>query len=270
MRDAKRHCPLVFTSASRVPAFMPLTDQQIARYTHHIVLKDVGGEGQRKLLAAKVLIVGAGGLGSPAALYLAAAGVGTIGIVDDDRVEISNLQRQILHGTEDIGHHKTDSAEKKMKSINPDIRVNAISLRLTKDNALSLFSGYDFIIDGSDNFTTKFIINDTCIELQRPFSHGAVTAFKGQAFTYVPGSLCLRCIFPSPPEPGCILNCKGSGIIGAVAGIIGSIQAAEAMKSIIGKGELLLGRMLVLDAFSMESRGIPLKRGAPCITCGGA
>lgn len=247
---------------------MQLTDEQIARYTHHIVLKDVGGEGQRKLLGSKVLIVGAGGLGSPAALYLAAAGVGTIGIVDDDRVELSNLQRQIIHATSDIGREKTASAEEKMRAINPDVRVAAYAERLTDKNIESLIADYEFIVDASDNFSTRFLINDICVARGRPYSHGAVVGFTGQTFTYTPGSLCYRCIFPEPPDQGCILDCHGSGILGAAAGIIGSIQAAEAIKFILKRGTLLTDRLLTVDSLSMEFRSIALARNEFCPVCG--
>lgn len=247
---------------------MNLTESQLDRYLHHIILKDIGGEGQRRLLAAKVLIVGAGGLGSPAALYLAAAGVGTIGICDDDCVELSNLQRQIIHSTKDIGRSKAESAVEKMRAINPDVRVAPHAERLTDQNAISIISDYDFVIDGTDNFPSKFLINDGCVARKKPYSHGGVVGFKGQVFTYVAGSLCLRCVFDRPPEPGCVMDCRGSGILGAAAGIIGAIQAAEAIKYILGRGDLLTNRILTVDALKMEFRTIPIERSQTCPTCG--
>lgn len=247
---------------------MDLTEAQIERYLHHIVLKDVGGEGQRKLLAAKVLIVGAGGLGSPAALYLAAAGVGTIGIADDDRVEVGNLQRQIAHSTADIGRAKAESAREKMAAINPDIRVAALPVRVTRESAAALIADYDFLIDGSDNFETRFAVNDACVAAGKPFAHGAVAGFRGQAFTHIPGSLCLRCVFPEPPPAGTVTNCRGEGVFGAVAGIVGSIQAAEAVKWVLGKGELLSDRLLTVDVLEGSFRAVPIRPSPSCPACG--
>jgi len=235
---------------------------------HHIVLKDIGGEGQRKLLASKVLIIGAGGLGSPSALYLAAAGIGTIGIADDDKVELSNLQRQILHTTSGIGSKKTDSANKTLTSINPDVRVTAYPHRINEENIDSIIAEYDFIIDGSDNFETKYLINDACVKNEKPFSHGGVVAFRGQTFTYTPGSFCYRCIFPEPPSAEFIQNCRGDGILGTVAGIVGTIQATEAIKFLLGKGSLLTDRLLTIDAMAMEFQNIEFSRNHDCSVCG--
>lgn len=246
---------------------MELTEQQIERYAHHIVCKDIGGEGQRKLMSAKVLIVGAGGLGSPAALYLAAAGVGTIGIVDDDTVELSNLQRQILHLTSDVGTNKVSSAKDKLAALNPDVTVNTYAQRLTENNARSTVADYDFVIDGTDNFASKFLINDTCVKLKKPFSHAGVVGFKGQALTYVPGSMCLRCVFAEEPPPGTIQDCRGSGIVGAATGVVGSIQAAEAVKYIIGNGDLITDRMLTVDLLAAKFRNVPLSRNLSCPVC---
>jgi len=244
-----------------------LTDDQVARYAHHIVCKDIGGEGQRKLLSAKVLIVGAGGLGSPAALYLAAAGLGTIGIVDDDIVELSNLQRQIVHAVNDLGKKKVVSAFETISSLNADINVKAYDIRLTKGNAPSIIADYDFIIDGTDNFSSKFLINDTCVKLEKPFSHAGVVGFKGQTLTYTPGSLCMRCVFTEEPLPGTIQDCRGSGIVGAAAGVVGSIQASEAIKYIVGNGDLLTNRMLMIDLLGGQCRNVSLKQNPSCPTC---
>lgn len=245
-----------------------LNNERMERYLHHITLKDIGGDGQRRLLASRVLIVGIGGLGSPAALYLTAAGIGTIGIIDDDNVDISNLQRQIIHHTNDIGRKKVESAEEKMRLLNTDVRIIKYSERLTEANVKSVIADYDFILDGSDNFQTKFLINDACVACAKPFSHAGVIGFKGQTFTFVPGSLCLRCIFPEPPEPGTILNCRGSGILGAVAGIVGSVQASETIKFILKKGTLLTDRLLTVDVLSMKFRTITIAKNALCPVCG--
>ncbi len=246
---------------------MQLSKSQIERYTHHIVIKDIGGEGQRKLLSSKVLIVGAGGLGSPAALYLAAAGVGTIGIADEDDVEISNLQRQILHFTSDIGRSKVVSAREKLSALNSDVQIKTYNKRLTSENIESTMADFDFIVDATDNFDSKFLINDTCIRSRKPCSHAGVVGFKGQVFTHVPGSLCYRCIFSDPPPDGAIQDCRGSGILGAVAGMVGSIQAAETIKYLIGNGDLLTDKLLTVDLLSMEFRFIPLSRNENCPAC---
>ncbi|MFH1830995.1 MAG: HesA/MoeB/ThiF family protein [Pseudomonadota bacterium] len=247
---------------------MQLSQSQIERYTHHIVLKDIGGEGQRKLLSSKVLIVGAGGLGSPAALYLAAAGVGTVGIADEDEVEIGNLQRQILHFTDDIGRSKVASAKEKLCALNTDVKIIPLHKRLDTRNIVSEIADFDFIVDATDNFDSKFLINDTCVSLGKPYSHAGVVGFKGQTFTYVPGSLCYRCIFSDPPPAGTIQDCRGSGILGAVAGMMGTIQAAEAIKYLIGNGDLLTDKLLTVNLLTMDFRTIPLTRNKDCPVCG--
>lgn len=244
-----------------------MNESQIDRYFHHIALKDIGGAGQRKLFSSKVLVVGVGGLGSPAAFYLGAAGVGTIGLVDDDRVELNNLQRQIIHSIGDIGRLKTLSASQKIISLNSDVKVVEHHCKLDEKNAGDIIRGYDFVIDATDNFQAKFLINDVCVKLGRAYSHGGVVAFSGQTFTYVPGAMCLRCVFENMPESSCVLNCRGMGILGPVAGIIGSIQATEAIKYLIKNGELLLGRMLKLDALGMEVRVVNLSRNKSCKAC---
>lgn len=248
---------------------MSLTEKQIERYTHHIVLKDIGGEGQKKLLASRVLIIGAGGLGSPAALYLAAAGVGTIGIADHDRVELGNLQRQILHSTSDVGREKVTSAKESLQSINADVKVKAYPMRLTEENVDDLIKDFHFIIDGSDNFDTKFLISDACVHARKPCSIAGVSGFKGQAFTYLPGSACYRCIFDCSPPSGCAQDCSGGGVLGATAGILGSIQAAEAIKFLIGRGDLITDRLLTVNLLTMEFRTIRLNRTKTFPTCGG-
>lgn len=248
---------------------MTLTNQQLERYSRHINLKEVGARGQEKLLNSRVLIIGTGGLGSPAALYLTAAGVGTIGIVDADKVDLSNLQRQVIHTTQDIGKAKVASASETMRAINPDVKVNIYHTFVDSANIMDLIKDYDFIIDGTDNFPTKFLINDACVMAKLPFCHGGILGFKGQLMTYVPekGS-CYRCIFKEPPPQDTVPTCKQAGIIGAVPGVIGSLQAMEAIKYIIGQGELLTGRLMTYDALRMEFRTIKLPRDCNCAVCG--
>jgi len=249
---------------------MALTDEQLERYSRHIILSEVGVKGQKKLLDAKALVIGAGGLGSPVSLYLAAAGVGTIGIADADDVDLSNLQRQILHTAADIGKAKALSAKEAMNAINPDVKVNVHRLYVSAGNIMELIAGYDFIIDGTDNFPAKFLINDACVLSKKPFSHAGIIRFKGQLMTYVPGAgPCYRCIFREPPPPGAAPSCGQAGIIGAICGIIGSLQAMETVKFIIGKGKLLTGSLLTYDALEMEFRKIKLPAMKNCAVCGG-
>ncbi len=245
-----------------------LTESQIERYSRHILLQDVGLEGQEKILNAKVLIIGAGGLGAPAAMYLAAAGVGTIGIVDGDVVDLSNLQRQIIHFTKDVGRPKVESAKEKMEAINPDVKVNAIHEFLYSDNIMDIIKDYDFIIDGTDNFPVKFLINDACVKAGKAFSHGGILRFRGQTFTHVPGSACYRCMFKEPPPVGAVPTCSQAGVLGAIAGMLGTIQAAEALKYITGIGQLLTNRLLTFDAKTMEFHTIPVKQRDSCPVCG--
>lgn len=248
---------------------MALTNQQAERYSRHIQLKEVGAEGQEKLLHSRILIIGAGGLGSPAALYLAAAGVGTIGIADADEVDLSNLQRQVIHTTQDIGRAKVLSASETMRAINPDITVKTYPVRINSSNILDLIQDYDFIIDATDNFETKFLINDACVMAKLPFCHGGILEFRGQLMTYVPEQgPCYRCIFQEPPSPDTVPTCKQAGIIGAVPGVIGSLQAMEAIKYSIGQGDLLTGRLMTYDALKMEFRTIRLPRDYNCAACG--
>ena len=239
------------------------------RYSRHIILKEVGGKGQQKLFDGKVLIIGAGGLGAPIALYLAAAGVGTIGIADADDVDVSNLQRQVIHFTADVGKPKVESAREKMVAINPDVKVVTYKKWVTAANVMELVSHYDFIIDGTDNFAAKFLINDACVLANTPYSHGGILRFDGQTTTVNPRhSACYRCIFPKPPPKDAIPTCSQAGVIGVLPGVIGSIQATEAIKFLLGKGELLNDRLLTYNALAMKFRDIPVKRNVNCPVCG--
>ena len=248
---------------------MAFTNEQLNRYSRHIILSEVGVKGQKKLMDAKVLIVGAGGLGAPAALYLAAAGVGTIGIADADEVDLSNLQRQVIHTTPDIGKAKVLSAQETMQAINPEVTVNTHRLFVNAENIMELIAGYDFIIDGTDNFPAKFLINDACVLSKKPFSHAGIIRFKGQLMTYVPGAgPCYRCVFREPPPPEAVPTCRQAGVIGAIGGVIGSLQAMETVKYIIGKGDLLTGFLLTYDALKMDFRKIKLPQTKDCAVCG--
>lgn len=248
---------------------MDFTEDQITRYSRHILLPEVGGKGQKKIAKAKVLLVGAGGLGSPAALYLAAAGVGTIGLIDSDVVDLTNLQRQILHHTPDVGRPKVASGKDKIEALNPDVRVVTYEERLTAKNALKFFSEFDVIIDGVDNFTAKFLINDACFFADKPLVHGGILRFDGRVTTIVPKkSACYRCIFKSPPPPGLVASCQEAGVIGVLAGIIGTIQATEALKLILNIGRPLTDRMLDFDARKTQFREIRVRRNPNCPLCG--
>lgn len=248
---------------------MELTEPYLERYSRHILLQDVGVEGQEKLSAAKVLIVGAGGLGAPVALYLAAAGVGTIGILDHDLVELSNLQRQVVHFTKDIGAPKVDSAREKMLAINPELIVKTYQDYLCAANIREVIDGYDFVVDGVDNFPTKFLINDACVMAGIPYSHGGILRFDGQTMTVVPGqSACYRCVFRTPPPPDAVPTCSQAGVLGAIAGMLGTIQATEALKYIIGVGDLLTDTLLSFNAKAMTFRRVALKRQPACPVCG--
>ena len=247
---------------------MAFTNEQLERYSRHIILKEVGVKGQKKLLNAKVLIIGAGGLGAPAALYLAAAGVGTIGIVDADEVDLSNLQRQVIHTTKDLGKAKVKSAAETMQDINPDVKVNTYRTFVDSSNIMELIQDYDLIIDGTDNFPAKFLINDACVMAKKPFSHAGIIRFQGQLMTYVPGEgPCYRCVFKNPPPKDAVPTCKQAGVIGAMGGVIGSLQAMEAIKYIIGQGDLLTGRLLTYDALKMNFRTVKLPKDCNCAVC---
>ena len=244
------------------------TEEELTRYSRHILLKDVGVEGQEKIREAKVLVIGAGGLGAPVAIYLAAAGIGTIGIVDGDVVDLSNLQRQIIHTTPDVGRPKVQSAKETMQAINPSVKVVAYQDFLRADNALDIIRDYDFVVDGTDNFPVKFLINDACVMAGKPFNHGGILRFEGQTFTYVPGHACYRCMFKTPPPPNAVPTCSQAGVLGAIAGMLGTIQAAETLKYFIGVGELLTDKLLTFNAKTMDFRKINVKRRESCPLCG--
>ena len=247
-----------------------LTTEQIERYSRQIMVPDIGGKGQIHLREARVLVIGAGGLGSPAAFYLAAAGVGTLGIIDPDRVELSNLQRQILHTTADIGRQKTESAQAKLNQLNPEVEIKTYIARFEEDNAADIAAGYNFIVDGSDNFDTKFLVNDVAIQLGIAFSHAGIVRLQGQTMTVLPRkTACYRCVFQAPPPPEEILNCQQSGILGAVAGTLGTIQATEAVKYLAGfEDGLLTDRLLTYDAKTMKFHNIEVTRNLQCSACG--
>jgi molybdopterin-synthase adenylyltransferase len=247
---------------------MELNEDQIQRYSRHILLQDVGVEGQDKINRARVLVVGAGGLGAPVAFYLAAAGVGTIGLIDGDVVDLSNLQRQIIHFTEDVGRPKVLSAKEKINRLNPDVHVVTYQQLFTVDNALDILKEYDFVVDGTDNFPVKFLINDACVQAGKPYSHGGILRFEGQTFTHVPGSSCYRCFFYSPPPPNAVPTCSQAGVLGAIAGMLGTIQAAEVLKYFTGVGELLTDRLLTFNAKSMEFKTFKGHRKSNCPVCG--
>jgi molybdopterin/thiamine biosynthesis adenylyltransferase len=248
---------------------MNFTDDQITRYSRHILLPEVGGKGQKKLSQAKIFVVGAGGLGSPVALYLAAAGIGTIGLIDSDVVDLSNLQRQILHHTPDVGRPKVLSAKEKIYALNPEVTVETYEDRFTASNALDLIKPYDIVIDGVDNFPAKFLINDACYFADKPLVHGGILRFDGRVFSIIPKkSACYRCIFKEPPPAGLVPSCQEAGIIGVVAGVIGTIQATEAIKLILGIGQPLTDRILDFDAQKTSFREIKTKRNPKCPLCG--
>jgi molybdopterin/thiamine biosynthesis adenylyltransferase len=251
---------------------LDFTDDEISRYSRHILLKEVGGEGQARLRAARVLVVGAGGLGSPLVLYLAAAGIGAIGIIDDDHVEVSNLQRQIAHSTDRLGMAKVQSAAAAAHAINPAVRIETHQTRLDAGNALDLIGQYDIVCDGSDNFATRFLVADACVLARRTLVSAAVLRFDGQLSTFKPHAQangpCYRCLHPAPPPPGLIPSCSEAGILGAVTGVMGSLQATEVLKEVMGIGEGLSGRLLIWDALAARVRTITLPRDPACALCG--
>jgi molybdopterin-synthase adenylyltransferase len=247
---------------------MNFTEQQLERYSRHIILREIGPEGQEKIMNGKVLVIGLGGIGAPAALYLAAAGVGTIGLVDGDVVELSNLQRQVIHFTPDVGKAKVVSAEEKIAAINPDVKVTVLKEKVFADNIGGIIGDYDFIIDGTDNFPAKFLINDACVLNGKPFSHGGMLRFDAQTMTYSPGKACYRCVFSSPPPENLVPSCSQAGVLGAIAGMLGTIQAAEALKYLTGAGELLTDRLLVFNALGMDFRKVDITRNKRCPVCG--
>jgi molybdopterin/thiamine biosynthesis adenylyltransferase len=250
---------------------MSLSDEELERYARHLVLRQVGGPGQAKIRAARVLVVGAGGLGSPVALYLAAAGIGRLGLVDDDTVSLSNLQRQILFRTTDVDRPKVEAGAEAVKALNPGVRVDAHPVRLTGANALELIAGYDIVADGSDNFATRFLLNDACYFLKKPLVSAAVTEFEGQLATYKayePGLPCYRCLFPQAPPPGTVPSCSETGVLGAAAGVMGSLQALEVLKQAAGLGTGLSGKVLIYKALTTEFHTARLAKDPACPLCG--
>jgi molybdopterin/thiamine biosynthesis adenylyltransferase len=247
---------------------MDFTAEQIERYSRHILLQDIGVEGQEKISQGKVLVIGAGGLGAPILLYLAAAGVGVLGVIDGDVVDLSNLQRQVIHFTPDVGKPKVQSAKEKIAQINPDVKVVTYHEFFTADNAFDIIKDYDFIIDGTDSFPVKFLINDACVLAGKPFSHGGILRFDGQTLTHLPGTACYRCAFHSPPPPNAVPTCSQAGVLGAIAGMLGTIQAAEALKFLTGTGELIIDRLLSFNAKTMNFRSVNIKKNNRCPVCG--
>lgn len=251
---------------------MPLTEAQFERYARHIILDEVGEEGQARLMASRVLVVGAGGLGSPLLLYLAAAGVGTLGVIDDDAVDLSNLQRQIIHPTAQIGHAKVESARAAIAAINPEVAVEAHAVRLDEKNAAALVCQYDIVADGSDNFSTRYLLNDVCYAERRPLVAAALSPFDGQLSTFKaylgPPHPCYRCLFREPPPPDLVPRCETAGILGAIAGVLGTLQATEVLKELLGLGESLSGQLLMYDARRADFHKIKLPRDPDCPTCG--
>jgi adenylyltransferase/sulfurtransferase len=247
-----------------------LTDNERIRYSRHLIMPEVGADGQRRLKDASVLCIGAGGLGSPVALYLAAAGIGRLGLVDFDTVDLSNLQRQVLHGTKDVGRSKLESARNRLCDLNPEIDVELHEARLTSANAIDLVEAYDIVVDGCDNFPTRYLSSDVCVWTRKPNIYGSVFRFEGQATVFAPhlGGPCYRCLFPEPPDPGSIPNCAEAGVLGVLPGVIGLVQAIEAIKLILGSGQSLVGRLLHFDAMKMKFRELNLRRDPHCPVCG--
>lgn len=248
---------------------MEFSEEQLKRYSRHIILPEVGGKGQKKISAAKVLIVGAGGLGCPVGYYLAAAGVGTIGMVDNDSVELSNLQRQIAHSVRTLNVNKADSAKQTFEALNPDVTVIAIKERLGSKNTMDLFRDYDIIVDGTDNFPTRYLINDACVLLKKPLISGAILRFEGQVTTILPGDgPCYRCLFEEPPPAGLVPSCQEAGVLGVLPGVIGALQATEVLKLILGKGTPLRGNLLIYDALGSNFRKVKIPKNPDCPVCG--
>jgi molybdopterin/thiamine biosynthesis adenylyltransferase len=246
------------------------TEDQVRRYARHVILPGIGGEGQQRLMEAKVLVIGAGGLGSPAAMYLAAAGVGTLGLVDFDSVELSNLQRQLLHDTDDVGRPKVDSARDRLNELNPNVEVVAHQTLLSSENAFDVLGDYDVVVDGTDNFPVRYLVNDATQMLGKPLVYGSIYQWEGQASVFMPGrdAPCYRCLFPEPPPPGTVPSCAEGGVFGVLPGIIGSVQAVEAIKLVLGVGEPLVGKLLIYDALSNEFTTVKLRWDPDCPVCG--
>jgi len=248
---------------------MEFTEEQLQRYSRHIILPEVGGKGQTKLINAKVVIVGAGGLGCPVGYYLTAAGVGTIGLIDNDVVEISNLQRQIAHSVHTIGMLKVESAGKTFKALNPDVNIIAHKVRISKDNIMDLIKDYDIVVDGSDNFPTRYLVNDACVMAKKPLVSGAILRFEGQVTTIIPGEgHCYRCLFEEPPPAGLVPSCQEAGVLGVLPGVIGGLQATEVLKLILGKGEPLKNALLIYDALKTIFRKVKVPKNRNCAVCG--
>ncbi len=245
-----------------------LSKEQLTRYSRQVILEELGVDGQRRLLDSKVLVIGAGGLGSPVSLYLAAAGIGTLGIVDGDRVDLSNLHRQIIHFTHDIGRPKTQSARRTLEDVNPDIKVVPYQTTLTSENAFDIISPYDVVVNGSDNFPTRYLVNDACVMLDKPLVDASILKWEGQATVFLPGRGCYRCLFPTPPPPGSVPSCAEGGIVGAVAGYMGTLQAVETVKILLGVGETLANRLLLVDMLAGEVRTLKWNRNPACPVCG--
>jgi adenylyltransferase/sulfurtransferase len=244
------------------------TDEQVQRYARHIILQEVGGKGQQKLLSSKVLCIGAGGLGSPIIQYLAAAGIGTIGIVDDDEVDLSNLQRQVIHGN-NVGIPKVESAKEFVNRLNPDVEVRTYNERISSDNIFDMIKEYDMVVDGSDNFATRYLVNDACVLAGKPLSHGSIFRFEGQVTTIIPDEgPCYRCIFEHAPPAGMVPSCQEAGVLGVLPGVIGVIQATEVVKYLLGEGDLLKGRMIYYDALAMRFDEIKIRKNPSCPVCG--
>ncbi|MBI4825914.1 MAG: molybdopterin-synthase adenylyltransferase MoeB [Nitrospirae bacterium] len=249
---------------------MDFTEEQLNRYSRHIILPEVGGKGQKKISAAKVLIAGAGGLGCPVGYYLAAAGVGTIGMVDNDLVELSNLQRQIAHSVNTLGVNKADSCKRTFEGLNPDVNVVTIKERLNSGNILGLIADYDIIVDGTDNFPTRYLINDACVMTGKPLVSGAILRFEGQVTTVIPGEgHCYRCLFEEAPPPGLVPSCQEAGVLGVLPGVIGALQATEVLKLILGKGKPLANQLLIYDALGVNFRKVKVPKNPDCKVCGG-
>jgi molybdopterin/thiamine biosynthesis adenylyltransferase/rhodanese-related sulfurtransferase len=257
------------TPAAASQTAVTLSNEEILRYSRHLIMPEVGMEGQLKLKQAKVLCIGTGGLGAPLGLYLAAAGVGRIGLVDFDSVDLTNLQRQILFSTTDVGRPKIEAAAERLHNLNPDIQIDRYETRLTSENALELFKDYDIIVDGTDNFPTRYLVNDACVLLKKPNVYGSIFRFEGQITVFgYPDGPCYRCLYPEPPPPGLVPSCAEGGVLGVLPGIVGAIQAAETLKLIIGKGEPLVGRLLLFDALAMRFRELKLRQNPECPVCG--
>jgi len=245
------------------------TDDQLLRYSRHIILPEVGGKGQAKIANAKVVIIGAGGLGCPVGYYLTAAGVGTIALIDNDTVEMSNLQRQIAHSVHTIGMPKVESAQKTFNALNPDVTIVPLKVRISKDNIIDLIRDYDIVVDGSDNFPTRYLVNDACVMSGKPLVSGAILRFEGQVTTLVPGNgPCYRCLFEEPPPPGLVPSCQEAGVLGVLPGVIGGLQATEVLKLIIGKGEVLMGELLIYNALKTTFRKVKIPKNPSCPVCG--